>query len=54
MVLLALVATCCLGACLLIIPFVGTVALLPVPVFFRAYSLEYMAQFGPEYRVFKD
>ena len=54
MVLLALLATCCLGACLLIIPFVGTVALLPIPVFFRAYSLEYMAQFGPEYRVLKD
>jgi hypothetical protein len=28
--------------------------LLPVAVFFRAYSVEYLAQFGPEYRLFKD
>ncbi len=51
-ILTVVLVTCCTAACLLIIPFVGTVALLPVLVFKRAYSLCYLGQFGPEFDVF--
>jgi hypothetical protein len=49
----------CIGCCLccvsllLLIPYIGTVILLPVLVFKRAYSLLYLGQFGPEFDVFK-
>jgi hypothetical protein len=49
----------CIGCCLccvsllLLIPYIGTVILLPVLVFKRAYSLLYLRQFGPEFDVFK-
>ena len=33
------------------IPYIGTVVLLPVAVFFRAYSLEYLSQYGREFTV---
>ncbi len=39
-------ATCCIGLCLMVIPYIGAVVLLPVTVFFRIYSLEYLKQFG--------
>ena len=48
----------CIGCCfccaslLLLIPYIGTVILLPVLVFKRAYSLLYLQQFGPEFGVF--
>ena len=48
------ILTCCIGACLMAIPFIGTVVMLPVTVFFRAYSLEYLAQFGEGYTCFPD
>jgi MFS family permease len=54
-VLLIVVAgllTCCIGIILLIIPYIGTVVSLPVWYTLRAFSLEYLAQFGPEYDVF--
>jgi hypothetical protein len=51
-VLAAVLLTCCLGGCLLALPYVGTVFLLPVLVFERSYSLYYLAQFGPRYNVF--
>ncbi|MBA7702568.1 hypothetical protein ES703_111337 [subsurface metagenome] len=54
-VLLIIVAgllTCCIGFILLIIPYIGTVLTLPVWYTLRAFSLEYLAQFGPEYDVF--
>jgi hypothetical protein len=41
--------TCCLAGCLMILPFIGTVVLLPVLVFKRAYPLYYLAQYGPQY-----
>jgi hypothetical protein len=46
---------CCLccASCLLLIPYIGTVILLPVLVFERAYSLCYLQQFGPEFDVFR-
>ena len=51
-VLLAILATCCVLGCVMLIPFIGTVLLLPVLVFRRAYPLYYLAQFGPEFNVF--
>jgi hypothetical protein len=52
MILLAILVTCCLAGCLMALPFVGTVVLLPVLVFQRSYPLYYLAQFGPRYDVF--
>ncbi len=51
-VIVVVLATCCLAGCLLLLPYLGTVFLLPILVFERAYSLYYLAQFGPEYDVF--
>ena len=45
-VLLAVLLTCCLAGCLMLLPFIGTVLLLPVLVFKRSYSLYYLAQHG--------
>lgn len=48
----------CIGCCLccisvlLFVPYIGTVILLPLPVFKRAYSLYYIRQFGPTFDVF--
>jgi hypothetical protein len=48
----------CIGCCLccasllLLIPYIGTVILLPLLVFERAYSLYYLRQFGPSFDVF--
>ena len=50
-ILAAGIATCCIGLILLAIPFVGTVLILPVSVFFRLFGLELLAQFGPEYNI---
>ncbi len=46
--------TCCIGILILIIPFIGTVATLPIWYTLRAYTLEYLAQFGPEYDLFPE
>lgn len=46
-------ATCCLGFVLLAIPYVGTVVLLPVHVFFRCYSLEILAAVEPRWNLFE-
>ena len=43
---------CCLGL-LFAIPYIGTVLLLPVLVFRRAYSLYFLRQFGPDFDVFE-
>jgi hypothetical protein len=52
MVLIVVIATCCIAGCFMAIPYLGTVLLLPVHVFNRAYSLYYLAQFGREFDVF--
>jgi hypothetical protein len=44
----------CCASCLLFIPYIGTVILLPVLVFTRAYSLYYLQQYGPQYDVFRN
>lgn len=49
---------CCAGCCLccasvlLLIPYIGTVILLPIFVFKQAYPLYYLRQFGPAFDVF--
>ena len=44
--------TCCIGLLFLIIPYVSSVLTLPISYTFRAFSLEFLGQFGPEFRVF--
>ncbi len=43
---------CCLTCCLVLLPYVGTVILLPLHVFRRAYPLYFLGQFGSEYARF--
>jgi len=49
MVLATVCVTCCCAGCIFAIPYVGTVALLPLYVFGRSYSLYYLSQYGPEF-----
>ena len=51
-VLTAMCLTCCCACCILIIPYIGTVLLLPIFVFQRAYSLIYLRQYGNQFDVF--
>jgi hypothetical protein len=43
----AICVTCCIAA----VPYVGSVILLPIEVFFYAYTLLFLRQFGPDYDV---
>ncbi|MDE0837855.1 MAG: DUF4339 domain-containing protein [Kiritimatiellae bacterium] len=45
------VAACCLGLIVSRIPYVCAVYALPMTTYLRFYSLQYLAQFGPEYRM---
>jgi len=49
---LLVVLTCCCAGCIMALPYIGTVLLLPILVFKRAYSLHYLRQYGPAYDVF--
>jgi hypothetical protein len=51
-ILAAACVTCCCAACILAIPYIGTVLMLPLLVFTRAYSLLYFRQYGPQFDVF--
>ena len=51
-VVLAGLLTCCIGFLLLIIPYIGTVVTLPIWYTYRAFSVEFLAQFGPNYELF--
>jgi len=52
-IILALVCvTCCCAGCIMMIPYIGTVLLLPILVFCRSYSLYYLAQYSRQYNVF--
>ena len=51
-ILAAACFTCCCAACILAIPYIGAVLMLPLSVFKRAYPLYYFRQFGPEFDVF--
>ncbi|MCP5103959.1 MAG: hypothetical protein GY950_11300 [bacterium] len=44
-------ATLCIGFILLIIPYIGSVVTLPVSYTLRAFSLEFLAQFGDDYKM---
>jgi hypothetical protein len=46
--------TCCVGLLLIMIPFAGSVILLPVSYSFRAFSIEYFAMFGDEFDLISD
>jgi len=51
---LVLSSCCCCGlGIVFLIPYIGTVALLPIFVFVRSYSLYYFCQFGLRYDVFE-
>jgi hypothetical protein len=45
--------TCCVGIVLIIIPYIGSVVLLPIHVTWRALGPEFLSQFGPEWTVFQ-
>lgn len=45
--LLAIVLTCCIGA----LPYINSVLLLPIAVFFRCYTLYFLEELGPEWRL---
>ncbi len=52
-VLQMLVAMLCLfTCCIVLLPYVGTVILLPVWVLYRAYGIEFLAQFHPDFDLF--
>jgi len=48
----AIIVTCCIAGCLMAIPYLGTVLLLPVLIFKQSYPLYFLRQFGPGYDVF--
>ncbi len=48
-VLIAALATCCIGLLLLMIPFINAVILLPISYTYRAFSIEFLAQFGSDF-----
>ncbi len=50
-IIIAIIATCCIGLILLIIPYIGAVFLLPITVFSRALGPEFLRQFGDDYDV---
>jgi len=53
-VLLGVLLTCCTALILLIIPYIGTIALLPIYVFKRFMGLEFLRQLGEEYDLLAD
>jgi hypothetical protein len=44
--------TCCIGFLILAIPYINEVLLLPVTYTLRAFSVEFLEQFGPEFQLF--
>lgn len=52
-IVLVVLITCCVAGCLLMIPYIGTVLLLPILIFIRAYALHFLSQFGPGFNTFE-
>jgi len=52
LIMMVVCGTCCCAACVLAIPYIGTVAFLPVLVFKRSYPLYYLRQYGRQFDVF--
>ena len=48
---LAGLLTCCIGIVLMAIPYVGSVITLPMSVFLRYFTLDFLGQFGDEFRL---
>jgi len=42
---------CCFTCCLALLPYLGTVVTLPYPVFRQTFTLDCLAQFGPDYNL---
>lgn len=53
LVILGGLFTCCLGFVLLAIPYINSVVLLPLSYWIRAFSLDYLGQFGAEFQVWR-
>ena len=53
-ILILVLVTCCIAGIILVIPYIGTVALLPLYVALRALSLEFLAQFGDRFKIFPE
>lgn len=51
-VIILSILACCFTCCLAVLPYLGTVVLLPALVYVKCFSLDVLAQFGPEYDVF--
>ena len=51
-VILIVIFTCCVSVIFLIIPYINSVVTLPISYTFRAFSLEFLGQFGPEFTLF--
>lgn len=51
-IIIGVLLTCCLAGCVMMIPYIGSVLLLPFSVFFRCYSIFFIEQFGPDWRFF--
>jgi hypothetical protein len=51
-VVVLVLLTCCVTCCCVMIPYVGTVILLPLWVLLRAWPVIFLGQFGPEYSRF--
>ena len=49
--MLLILLGCCFTCCLAMLPYLSAVAFLPIAVFFRCYSLEFLAQFGEGWRI---
>lgn len=49
MLIFVIILTCCIAGCLMVIPVVGSIFLLPVSLSFRLYSVFYLAQFGSDF-----
>jgi hypothetical protein len=53
-IIIAGLFTCCIGFILFIIPYISSVVLLPFGYTFRAYGVEFLEQFGSEYKIFPE
>jgi hypothetical protein len=45
------VVACCFTCCVEVLPYLGTVVLLPVIIYIKCFTLDFLAQFGPAYDV---
>jgi hypothetical protein len=45
------IIVCCLSCCIGALPYFGTILLLPALVYIKCFTLDFLAQFGPEYDV---